>query len=362
MTDRTRTRVWVAYPPSARFDAIAQHARGLTDTLNARGIRARYDPAGARAVARRAWRRDGDWLFVEYMPYSYGRWGVAPALVLALALTRARRGAPRIALMVHEEPIAATHARAWLMGTWQRWQLRAAARLAHAGFGSTEANCTLLARLAPGLPVSHLPIPSNVPPVARDRAAARARLGIDPGELVIAAFGGRHPSRALEQVDAALAATLQVRGACTFLNLGAEAPAPRAPAGVRVIAPGPAKEELLSAHLAASDIYLAPFRDGASTRRTTLAAAFAHGLAVVGTDGAQTDALLRGQPPPCVLTPVDRPDLFAAACARLAGDADERAALGAAALALYDARLGWEACGERLADALGAAATGGAAR
>lgn len=51
----------------------------------------------------------------------------------------------------------------------------------------------------------------------------------------------------------------------------------------------------VSGLLQSTDLFLAPIVDGVSSRRTSVTTAFEHGLPVVGTDGACTDQLFRGQ-------------------------------------------------------------------
>jgi glycosyltransferase involved in cell wall biosynthesis len=343
--------VCVVYPTSGSFDAIAQRATGVVAELRRRGIDAAYVSGGAAALLRHVLRRDEDWLLVEYMPFSYGRWGFAPALPAAAGLARLIPGAPRIAVVVHEAAVAPEDLRSGLMSLWQRVQLRALLGAASVLFAPTDAKLRLLEKMSGGRPVTYLPSPSNIPRDTADREAARAELGIAAGTLVAAVLGGSHPSRALEHVEAALDAIATAAAPCTLLNLGADAPALALPESVRVLAPGPSSGDALSSYLAAADLYLAPFHDGTSTARTTVAAALAHGLPIVGTDGPQTDDLLRSSGA-CVLAPLEPLDEFAHAALTLARDAAERERLGSAALRLYDDQLSWEVAGNRILTSL----------
>ena len=225
-----------------------------------------FRSGGAGLLARRSLARAGGWQLVAYMPFAYGRWGAAPGLVAAALLARLVPGAPRTALLVHEAAVEPEGPRTLVMGTWQRVQLRALVALAERSFGSTQATCELLGAMRGAGPVTHLPSPSNVPRTTRDRAAARQRVGIAEDELALAVFGGHHPSRAVGHIEAALIACAAQPRRCVLVNLGAEPAAIATPAGVREIAPGPLDAGALSAHLAAADVYLAPFHDGTSTR------------------------------------------------------------------------------------------------
>lgn len=101
-----------------------------------------------------------------------------------------------------------------------------------------------------------------------------------------------------------------------------------------------------SAVLASADLAVAPYVDGVSTRRTTLAAQLQHGRAIVGTDGESTGAVLRGQAA-IALSPVGSPGAFVDTVTRLLGDPATRMAMGSAAAELFDARFSWS----RIADA-----------
>jgi Methyltransferase domain len=357
MGARPRDGIWIVYPSSGPHDAIAQHAAGLERELTRHGISARYRSAGARALVRRALARRDAWLFLEYMPYAYGRWGAAPGLVAAALVVRLVPGGPRLAVLVHEAPIPGAGWRTRLMRTWQRGQLRVVAVLTEQGFGSTQGNQRLLERLNGRTRARHLPSPSNVPYAGVPRDVARRRLGIPGDRLAVVIFGGRHPSRALQHLEAALAEVSRSGRPCTLINLGADAPSLDVPAAMTVIRPGPADAATLSTHLSAGDLYLAPFHDGTSTRRTTFAAALAHGLPVVGTDGAQTDGLLRARPAACRLTPAADVGAFAAAAADLAASPELREELSRGGLALSAQALSWEATGATVVGALGLRST-----
>lgn len=95
-----------------------------------------------------------------------------------------------------------------------------------------------------------------------------------------------------------------------------------------------------SAVLASADLAVAPYVDGVSTRRTTLAAQLLHGRGIVGTDGESTGALLRDQVA-IALCPVGSPREFVDTVARLLADPATRGAMNEAAAALFDAEFSW---------------------
>jgi glycosyltransferase involved in cell wall biosynthesis len=102
----------------------------------------------------------------------------------------------------------------------------------------------------------------------------------------------------------------------------------------RLLAPGDLPPGQVAAHLAACDLLLQPYPDGASSRRTSLMAGLALGLPVVTTEGAYSEPLWR-EGGAVALAPADRPDLAVAAAEKLLTDAAARAALGEKARALY---------------------------
>jgi len=104
----------------------------------------------------------------------------------------------------------------------------------------------------------------------------------------------------------------------------------------------------LAESLSATDIFLAPFIDGVSTRRTTVMAALQHGLAVIGTDGPLTDPAFRESDDALRLVPVEREDLFVDAALKLASPRGEREQVSRAARRLYDECFDWPIIAEAL--------------
>jgi glycosyltransferase involved in cell wall biosynthesis len=155
-------------------------------------------------------------------------------------------------------------------------------------------------------PISNLhtiPIGSNIDPVLAgefDRAAERARWGIQPAEFLLGYFGFLNLSKGGADLMQALK-TLSVAGHSVKLLLmggrtGSSDPTNAAYAaeverliaslGVsdRVIATGYLEPPAVSRALAACDVLVLPYVDGASLRRGSLLAAIAHGKAIVTTE------------------------------------------------------------------------------
>ena len=286
-------------------------------------------------------------VLLQYNPFNFGRWGFAPWLPAKLWWLRRSKRSPKLAVMVHEKYVPITDWRSALMGGWQRLQFFAIRAMADVVFTSISAWANDLSVRSPRRPVHHLPVGSNLPDMRHDRAAARRSLALTDDTMVLAAFGTGHPSRMMDHVAHA-AASMAARGIPTVvLNLGCGTPPVAAGDAVRVLTPGHLGEEDVARHLAAADIYLAPFVDGVSTRRTTLMAALQHGLPVVGTDGCHTDALLR-RADALRLTPVGDRDAFARAVCELAADPVARARQQSSARALYESEFDWAVVSSRL--------------
>jgi glycosyltransferase involved in cell wall biosynthesis len=326
-----RIRV-VCGPRRSKVDGIRDYADRLADSLTQAGLEVAVDHEPPDA-------RPADVILLNYNPFSYGRRGFAPGL--AANLRRARRHGSLIGLIVHESYVPPLNWRWALMGAWQRRQLRMVNRCADLIFTPVEPLARELEELGPKRPVVHLPVGSNLPDMRHCRDSERDRLEIDEDALVIAAFGTGHPSRRIEDVAAAANAAADLGGQVVVLNLGAGAPPIRGVREwVRLVEPGWLEASDVARHLAAADLFVAPFVDGVSTRRTTLMAALQHGLPVVGTDGRLTDDVLR-RSDALTLVPADDRKRLEDAIRWLAGDADQRLARGAAGRELYERSFDW---------------------
>ena len=338
------------YRKTEGIDAIDEYSRRLVNALCDRGVTARYVAEGLASARRQV--PDPRWILIQYNPFAYGRWGVAPGLVAEALMFRRRTGA-RLAISVHESWVNPRDRgrapwRSLLMGAYQRVQLAALLGLADVVFAATQ---SLVRKL--GHDAIHVPVGTNVTPLPVDRQDARSRLGIGD-ELVVALFGTGHPSRALEYATTAieLLADARAPGNVKVLNLGVGAPALDVRRGVAVVTPGELEAGELSLRLSASDLLLLPFTDGLSTRRTTLMAGLAHGLAVVGLQGPETDDVLASNPQALTLTPLGDVAAFARAIVALAEDSHRRRATGHAGRELYATQFDWSVSASRVAAAL----------
>ncbi len=339
-------------------DGIADHVRLLQAHLELLGIqthvlarrrgrwtvRAASDApfAPGSAPAPDAYSR----LLVHYNPFMYGRWGFAPWLPALLWSAHRRDPTLGIALMLHEPFVPISDAKSLLMGAWQRAQLAAVAAASASRGASTQAWVRLLSRLPPSVSAIHMPIPSNLPDMSAERDAARRSLGASDATVIVTTFGTDHPSHVSALAVAAQEAIAQAtNGDAILLELGSRhRRSELACSSPRRFRPGFLPAGVTGRLLSAGDIFLAPFIDGVSTRRTTVMAALQHGLAVVGTDGPLTDPVLRTFPGALTLTDFAA---FAATAARLATDAPARHAQQREARALYAEHYDWGAATQR---------------
>lgn len=194
-----------------------------------------------------------------------------------------------------------------------------------------------------------IPIGSNLPS-PRDPAGARARVGLNPDQPVVAFFGFRSAEKGLGTLVQALALSPEPRP--TLLLLGGEQPdlpsaasepaAPTTPAPLPILDLGYRSAQEVADLLAAADLVVLPFRRGASLRHGTLVAALSCGAAVVTTAPAELALLAPLKASEHLyLVPPENPQALARAIADLLAQPHERARLrsGARAIAPYFA---WE--------------------
>lgn len=332
-----RVHVWCPAERSEPPLDAGVRVHALAAPFTRGGLRKLHDLLDAEPGPRR--------LFVQWVPHGYSPRSLNVPFC-AWVMARARRG-DRVELMVHE-PFLAFREGSWRQdaaAVVHRAMIAMLLRAATHVWVSIPAWADAVRPYAGrGLPIEWLPVPSNVTPVddpARVRAARR-RCG---GELAMrfGHFGtyGDWTRRELRAVTPLLLA--RVPGAHLLLvgrdsdRFGAELGAALPELAGRIHWTGVLEEPDLSVHLQACDVMLQPFADGASSRRCSLQAALAHGLATVTTVGRLSEPFWTGTQAAAAVPAGDREALVSAA-ASLAADAGPRARLGAAGRALYDER------------------------
>ncbi len=294
-----------------------------------------------------------DWLIVQFNQFSYGRWGLNPLLVPVLRMARRRCPSMRLAVMFHEDFVPPTTWKNRVFRLWQIPQFRALGRLADVVAFSIQPWVARYRSWFPQAHVVHWPVGSNIPDVGCSREEARRRLGLDPETFVVGVFGTIGAGRLVDYIRAAVEHLDRagVRFVVVYVGPHGRQLRARLPAGVSLRDAGALPGEVVSVHLSAMDLLLAPFVDGASTRRGSMLAGLQHGVAVLSTDGPLTDAMLRAEHGRSLwLVPASDQAAYAEAALQLAGDLERRQALGRHARRFYAAQLDWPVLARRVVE------------
>jgi glycosyltransferase involved in cell wall biosynthesis len=273
-----------------------------TGPVTVHRLRHQFHPAGLAELSRGLARlRRPFRILVQYVPQAFGMRGMNLGFGAWLYAHRAWD----VSVMFHEVYVMFRRGGGWsfnLLAATTHGMAALALRAARRVFMSTSSWEPHLRRLG-RLPrrTSALFIPSNTPEncPAGAVAAARARWGVPPDAVVLGSFGtyanhrqpwlgdtlgellGRRPDRF---------AVLVGRGSEGF---AAQLAAQRPSVGPRVLGLGTLPGPDVAASLAAADLLLQPYQDGATTRRTSLMAGLALGKAIVTTDGCNTEPCWR---------------------------------------------------------------------
>lgn len=292
-----------------------------------------------------------DVVLLQFEQFAYGTRGFNPAISsLFRRLARAAPGIQRV-LYAHENytyPGSVSHTVMW---TYQRRQFRRLVRDAQRVLVSTEA----WARRDRLDGAVVLPVFSNIP-------VAAARQSAEPGTIAPAVWFGYLDDARAPYFTAALAVLRERTPDLELVYAGIDAARAEALAGdagfrrLTVAVRPPAAE--VSQLLSRSRLALAPFPDGASSRRGSMMAALEHGCCVVTNVGPSTDATTRQlvQDGMVVAAGSSSAEAFATALAdALALDEQELSAIGARAAACYAERFAADAVARRLLLVLGSA-------
>ena len=237
-------------------------------------------------------------LIWQYVPHMYGRGGVNKVLP---KMWSAMRKDGRDQVIIAHEVMAPWGRRPnhWYYAWHHRRQWKSAVREANLLAISTERwfedwspKNRLLKEKGFVLPsptsIEPVPVPEN-----HGQEWRRAK-GLEPNTKILAWFGSVSTTKQLEWVLDAWDAANRVGVHTTFCVIGGTPSLP-IPGQLRnrYRALGHMSAEEVSLALSAADLVALPFIDGMSERRTTMMAALAHGLPVVGTIGACTGSTLR---------------------------------------------------------------------
>lgn len=285
-----------------------------------------------------------DWLVLQYNPFSFGPRGFAPWLIAAV-----RNARTPLALMFHETYVPLWPWRFTMMRLWQYPQFAFIVRMARVLFVSTERWLPQVQRWTKRS-CSVLPVGSNLPRCELSKAEARVRLGFPPETLLLGTFGFAHVSKRTEWVGAAARRIYERFPQTELLSVGQ-----KSDSLVAACAPVPVHQHGFlpgleaSLRLRAMDLFLAPFADGLSSRRTSAVTAFQHAVPVCSTFREYTDSFLRDLASPAVsLTPSDNETRFTESAVEMAGRFVQQSDLGQDLAKLHNEHFAWPVIARRL--------------
>lgn len=284
-------------------------------------------------------------LFVQWVPHGYGYKSLNVPFCLWVR-RRARQG-DIVDLMVHEPylPFDARRVRQNVGAAVHRGMLKMLVGAATRVWVSTPSFLPAVRRLGPRRILDYwwLPIPSPVAPVQDAAAVASRRADFGPGRPLVGFFGTANPlvSRLLGEVLEGIRVRRPDAG---FVLLGtgtdtfAEALIRSRPAlAPSIIASGTQSAREASLLMQCCDLFVQPYPDGASTRRTTLMALLQHGRPVVTNVGSRTESFWP-ESGSVRLVPEADASALADAVASLMDNPAERARLAEQARSIYRSR------------------------
>jgi glycosyltransferase involved in cell wall biosynthesis len=308
-----------------------------------------WSPADLHRIGREMDQIGGErTLLLQWVPHAFGQRSLNVGF--CRWIRRRAKGGDALDIMVHEPGLAFREGsvRHDMAAAVHRLMLTTILREARRVWVAIPAWADVLRPWALGrddLTFAWLPVPSTLPvaPVGDFVRQVRASNLRHPSEVLVGHFSTYQPAirRALRQVIPSLLEhlpeariTLLGRGSDEFLgdlrgSLNSNAP--------RVDAAGDLDASTLSAHLQACDLLVQPYPDGASSRRTTLMAALAHGVPVATTTGRLSEPIWQVTHAVRCAPAGDAAALVSMA-AELARDAELRREMSSAARALYQDR------------------------
>ena len=328
------------------------------------GVRVRRLPdhfglRGLRRLDRELAGERPDRIMVQYVPQAFGLKGMNLPFAAWLAV-RAPRVAP-VWVMFHEVafPFVRRPLRHNLLAIVNRVMARAIAGTADRVLVSIPAWNQLLVRICPRARQGEwLPVPCNVSATACPWAVddARSRYAPEPPAALVGHFGtfGRSIAGMLGMCVVGL---LQSKPLARVLFIGrgserylVDIVAAYPELAGRVSATGELSQAAVAAHLQACDLLLQPYRDGVSSRRTSVMAGLANRVPVVTNLGALSEPLWATSSGAMVVPCPDPTALVTALIDVLALPHESRLALGARGAELYLSEFTLERTVARLRD------------
>ena len=287
---------------------------------------------------------------VQWVPTAFG-WRM---MNLRFALMLLRLPGRRLDLVVHEVgwDVGRETARRALAGIVHRvmtWCAARSARRVYVTIPAWQERLTLLGvrALPPDEEATWVPVSSNVPDHADERRVAELRRSLltrtHQHRVLVGHFGtfGRFHMALMPHVVARILDEAQDR---TFVLVGRGGEAlrdyiakERPELAARIVATGGLAADEVATYLAACDVLVQPYEDGASTRRGSLMAGVALGRPTIANRGRSTEELWAAERA-IQLTDSHAPHAFAGAVTKLLADAALRERLSGNARRLHAER------------------------
>ena len=288
---------------------------------------------------------NADYLVLQYNPFAWGKRGLALDLTRLIRRLRRLRSDITIATMFHERFPPRTQLRFRLMRMWQVIQFRSLCQSSEVNFFSTGLWAEEEKKRRPTACVVHLPVGANLPSVSHDRRKTRNVYGIAENALVLGIFGGAHVSKQLDWIRAAVKAVteLNLNRPVVALHVGGEMETVRAQlSGIQLIQTGRLSPADAASAIGAMDMLLNPLLDGTSTRRGSTIAGLQNGIAVVTTEGFNTEPLWK-TPAACgvTLSPLRDQDAWIRAVCVLACNPGKQESDGRMNRKLFETHFDW---------------------
>jgi len=307
-----------AYPP--QLDGIGDHTRHIARELAGRGNRITVftsiapeaspdpdvqvvrvlDPSHpSRVLQLRALLEDGEFdeVLLQFNPFGFGPAGFTPWLPWVLQKWKAGNSRVQLSILFHETYVPPERMKFLIMLSYQFPQFAILCRLADRIFVTTDRWHKQARAFSGGKESVLLPVGSNLPPAKTQPMETRRQLGWSNNRPVLTVFGTAHVSRLLPWIGRALAELPRMQLPPVLLYIGSDGSKVReiCPSSVQLVDAGRVEAARAADLLVASDLMLAPFIDGLSTRRGSVMAAFQQGLPVVSTFSSSTDQVLLGR-------------------------------------------------------------------
>ena len=337
---------------------VGAYTHVLVEALRQRGLTVRLwntGDASLKTSLPEALKVEPGFVLLQYVPNALGARGAN--IAFCQWLLSLGRGGADVRVMFHEPYFylswnPARNALALVQRLMAGLLLRASSRT----YVSTDRWRDYLEPYAPaGTDFTLLPIPCTLPadPAAHDVAAWRRRLGGERNVLAVH-FGtyGDHVTTELAPIVPALLARVEnLRLVC--VGRGGEAFVARVcrehPAlDGRIHATGPLDRGDAASAIAACDIAVQPYPDGVTTRRTSVMAPLALGVATVTSRGALTEGVWTDGSP-VLLAPASDSEAHVDAAASLLSDDVLRRRIASLGRRLYEDRFSIERTVEILA-------------